>query len=304
VGYEFGDLFSFAKTGKYPTTPTTIQKTTKSLIQAEKNAIDSGLSSTERAKAIREIEARWGDEETRATMDELFKEEWKNQIRINATNEEKRRQDKIQLYWLIYGLLSTESLDAVKQHMMEKWAKCEADQDPLTLWQAIKHTHTAYSSGMSEIDEAKVRLNYSALKQYKNESLTTFKERLEIYLRSMESMSLTVPTDKQQAADFLCKLYDSFHNRRSIIDNTARLGGKFPTTIMSELTGEVAPTVSAPQKEEMAGKQIMMTMREDRITVNVLYAMSTGTNLLNALTENVTYHPKRRSLSPRKPLSL
>jgi len=48
----------------------------------------------------------------------------------------------------------------------------------------------------------------------------------------------------------------------------------------------------------------MMTMRENRITVDVLYVMSTGTNLLNALRENPTDHPKRRSLSLRKPLSL
>jgi len=62
-------------------------------------------------------------------------------------------------------------------------------------------------------------------------TLTAIKERFEVYIRSMESMRLAVPMDEEQAADFLVKLNDDFSNRRNVVENSARLGGKFPTTL-------------------------------------------------------------------------
>jgi len=196
VGYEFGDLFGFAKTGMYPTSTVPIPRTVQTLIQEEKDAVPSTLSVAERVKAMKAIDDKWAavSKEQIDIMQEGLKEEWKAELKSHSTEKLKRKQDKIKLYWLIRSLLSSESLDAIKQHLLEKWNDLEANQDPLTLWIAIKATHTTYSTGIKEIDESKARKSYAMLKQYKGETLTAFKDRMEVYVRSMESLGLNVPT--------------------------------------------------------------------------------------------------------------
>ena len=222
VGYEFGDLFSFAKTGVYPINVVPIPRTVKTLIQEEKDAVPSTLSVAERNRALKAIEDKWAnlDEEVLEVMEDGLKDEWRALLKTQATNQEKRKQDKIKLYWMLRSLLSSESLDAVKQHLLDKWATLESSQDPLQLWTAIKATHTTYSSGIKEVDEAKARKAYAGLRQYKAESLTSFKDRMEVYVRSMESLGLSVPSGGQLAADFLDKLNENYSTRRNtIVDN-------------------------------------------------------------------------------------
>jgi len=95
----------------------------------------------------------------------------------------------------------------------------------------VKATHTTYSSGLKEQDEAKARRQYGQLKQFKGESLTAFKDRMEIYVRSMESLGLAIPTQGQLAADNLDKLNEIYDNKRSVLLNNARLGGSYPKTL-------------------------------------------------------------------------
>jgi len=228
-------------------------RTIKSLIQEEKDAVPSTLSVAERNRAVKAIEDRWAnmEEEVLETIKEGMKDEWKSMLKVQATNIEKRKQEKIKLYWMIRSLLSTESLDAVKQHMLEKWATLEASQDPLQLWTAIKATHTTYSTGIKEVDEAKARRAYASLRQCNTESLTAFKDRMEIYVRSMESLGLSVPSGAQLAADFLDKLNENYDTRRNTLVDNCRLGGSFPKSlfeaykIVSEFTGPTPINVAS-----------------------------------------------------------
>ena len=43
AGYEFGDLFSFSKTGRYPVTKIPTKRTIEDLIQEEKDELPSDL---------------------------------------------------------------------------------------------------------------------------------------------------------------------------------------------------------------------------------------------------------------------
>ena len=63
------------------------------------------------------------------------------------------------------------------------------------------------------------------------ETITSFKERMEVYVRSMESLGLDVPSHRQLASDFLTKLNDSFDSKRSVLFNNAKLGGTFPKSL-------------------------------------------------------------------------
>ena len=143
------------------------------------------------------------DEEIQA-LESALKLEWENEIKAASTEKVKRKQDKIKLFWLIKSQLSSESLDVIKQHMLGEYAKLELSQDPLTLWNAIKATHTSYSTGLKEADDAKARHLYQVFKQGKDQSLTEFKEKHEAILRSMESLGCLFPQKDNRRQTF-CK---------------------------------------------------------------------------------------------------
>jgi len=98
---------------------------------------------------------------------------------------------------------------------------------------AIKSTHTTYSSGLKEVDESKARLAYSLLRQGKLETITAFKERMEVYVRSKESLGIDVPSQGQLATDFITKLNDSFDSKLNVLFNNAKLGGSYPKTLFN-----------------------------------------------------------------------
>lgn len=111
---------------------------------------------------------------------------------------------------MLRSLLSFESLDAIKQHLMAYWDKLASSQDPLTIRLAIKHIHTIYSTGLKIIDESRARMRYAIIKQCKCEWVISFKDRFEICLRSLESLGLDTPDPEQHAADFLNKLIGTY----------------------------------------------------------------------------------------------
>ena len=142
--------------------------------------------------------------------------------------------------------------------MLEEYSKLELSQDPLTLWTAIKATHTSYSTGLKAADDAKARRMYSAFKQGKDETLTEFKEKHESIIRSIESLGLSVPPDDQQAADFLEKLNEKYGRRRLILENNACMGGPYPKTLFEayRIISELAdlPTINATSSSVFAIK--------------------------------------------------
>jgi len=54
---------------------------------------------------------------------------------------------------------------------------------------------------------------------------------MEVYIRSMDSLGMTVPSQSQLAADFLDKLNDQLEHKRSVLLNNCRLNGNFPKTL-------------------------------------------------------------------------
>jgi len=88
VGYEFGYLFAFAKTGAYPYQPVPVPRTVQSLIEEEKDAVPSTLSVAERARALRAIDQRWDamSQEQKDIMAEGLKEAFKAKLRIKSNS--------------------------------------------------------------------------------------------------------------------------------------------------------------------------------------------------------------------------
>ena len=318
AGYEFGDLFAFSKTGRYPVTKIPTKRTIEDLIQEEKSELPSDLDDADYELECEEIDERYqnlSDEEVLA-LESALKIEWENEIKASANEKVKRKQDKVKLFWLIKSQLSSESLDVIKQHMLAEYVKLELSQDPLTLWNAIKATHTSYSTGLKAADDAKARHFYQAFKQGKDQSLTEFKEKHEGILRSMESLGLTIPTEGEQAADFLQKLNEKNARKRLTIENNARLGGAYPTTLFEayKLVSELAdlPTINATSssvfatKTDFGGKRVdpvksqKMVRPKQNSLGSVLNVGNWGTVSTNALISKMVPKMIPRKMIPRK----
>ena len=75
AGYEFGDLFSFSNTGRYPVVKIPTKRTIGDLIRDEKEEIPTDLDDEEYQAECEDIEERYrdlSDEEVR-TLEKCFK---------------------------------------------------------------------------------------------------------------------------------------------------------------------------------------------------------------------------------------
>jgi len=146
AGRDYGDLFSFAITDKYPQDPSPPLSTWQrdrdselepynraiagagmrklqfsnendaSIIKAIDDEVDVLMNAVE---AIKEKYDDMSDEEKTAHNDEC-REMWKLRLKAKVDKETKRETDKPKLYWLIRGNMSVESLEKVKEHLGTK----------------------------------------------------------------------------------------------------------------------------------------------------------------------------------------
>jgi len=139
-------------------------------------------------------------------MNEALKEQWKCELKALADKKSKIMENKSKLYWLIRGNMSAESVDRVKAYLGAKFDDLEESADPLLLWRAIRDTHTAYSTGSNYSDAARVKLAYNNIKQYPGESLSGYKDRIDVAVKAMIAVGLTPPSEQEMAADFSPRL--------------------------------------------------------------------------------------------------
>lgn len=118
----------------------------------------------------------------------------------------KLMEDRPKLYWLLRSKLSIESMQKIKEHFGDQWVQSEMRHDPLELWRAIKKTHTAYNVGINPLDIQVARDKYNKIRMYPNEGPIELNERLEIALNAIKALNGPLPTDLEQAADFIAKL--------------------------------------------------------------------------------------------------
>jgi hypothetical protein len=134
AGAEFGLLFSFSRTGKYPRYDRPMKRTVElerlnELRQAQE--IDDAVDQQEAIAAINQEYSEMTAEEIRV-QDEIFEITWKAELGAIAKEEAKMHADKSKLYWKVRGHLSPESWDKVQEHLSEDaFKKMEINQDPL-----------------------------------------------------------------------------------------------------------------------------------------------------------------------------
>jgi hypothetical protein len=140
--------------------------------------------------------------------------------------------NRTSLYAVIWGQLSSESEEAVKQ--AEDWDEIETSKDPLRLYLRILATHRTANTGFGLQDRRKAREEYNNLRQLNNETITDFKKRFDHTLDVFRACDQDAPPDEDLAADFIGKLDNARYGTfKTLLDNNQMLGiGVFPRTLV------------------------------------------------------------------------
>ena len=315
AGIEYGTLFTFARTGSYPVfinprLETMELKRDREVLEAM-NSIPDPIA---QAARIAEIQAEYVMPQAEwDAYNESFREEWKATIKQNTSDKAKMTQDKAKLFWLMRGNMSIESTDKVREHMLDDWDQLKITQCPLTLYNAIKVTHTAFTTGANRNDASEAKRSYHEAKQGQFESLADYKDRMETMIRAMTSLGLAAPVDP--AADMITGVNSTYMPAKCKIDDNHRMGGNYPATMfeaykmLSELTPSskgfenqnkaVFTTVSRAAPKKQFGANFAKPATEHEKEVKPSYVGKYGGK--HGSKKDNTTHPRRQNSSSEKP---
>ena len=116
----------------------------------------------------------------------------------------KLQEDRIGLFFAIYGQLSEESKSKV--HEDDDWEDVYDEKDPMRLWIIVGATHQGGATGIPVLDRLNARNVYASLLQGPNEKCLAFKERTIDALIRLEAVEEAEVHDGLQAADFIHRL--------------------------------------------------------------------------------------------------
>ena len=230
-GLEFGDLFTFAKTGSYPTfeSPHLTDIDEQEILDRAKAALlPPGPEQDAETQRLDDLYDLTASEKYR--FNKMYEERWKAELKSVEDAKRRFKENKPKLYWLIRAHMSPESIDRVRAKMLDEFDQLEIMQDPLILWTNTKATHTAYGSGVDFTDASRAEARYHGIKQHERESLSSFKERLETMVKAMQALGLDLPSEQRQAAHLLTKVNSTFEPAARKIEDNYRLSGPYPAT--------------------------------------------------------------------------
>lgn len=141
-------------------------------------------------------------------------------------------RNRTSLYAVIWGQLSSESEEAVKQ--ADDWDEIELSKDPLRLYRRVLATHRTANTGFGIQDRLKAREEYFRIRQNSNESISEFKARFDHTLDMFRACGQDAPPDEDLAADFIGKLDNArYGTLKMLLHNNQMLGvGNFPGTLV------------------------------------------------------------------------
>jgi hypothetical protein len=165
----------------------------------------------------------------------LVKEEYRDKVKARNIRTEAMHKNTKPMFATIYGQLSDESEDKVKQD--ENYAEVHGTKDVVGLWAIIGFTHQTGGTGVLAQDKLHTRDHYAKIRQGRYESPLAFKERFDIALERLEAVHATVPDPDLVAMDYISRLDDSrFGQLKADLFNDQQKGlTTFPTTLVDAL---------------------------------------------------------------------
>ena len=200
-GREFGTLFEFERTGKYPefALPELITQELADEIEItsiQENIDDPNTDDELRQELLGAIEViRANQIRSAAKMESLERgrlEAWKVRVGLIAKEEQRFNENKAKLYWIMRGNLSKSSEEKLVEHLGDKWETIQSSHDVLELWKAIVATHNAISSGNNEMDKIRMERAFQTLRQGPDETPLMFKERFTKTLEAVKQLGVDI----------------------------------------------------------------------------------------------------------------
>jgi len=140
---------------------------------------------------------------------------YESEIKARAKMISKHYQERTQMYQIVWGQLSNDSKEKVRQH--HQFADAEHDDegspDPLQLWRIIAQTHLVESTGSIILDRDEAKSTYEKIKQRYQESIGDYKLRFDRTIEALEQLEHPqIPDAINQVVHFIKSLNDSKHH--------------------------------------------------------------------------------------------
>ena len=162
----------------------------------------------------------------------LWESEMKSRTKLMNNNLEQRTQ----IYQTIWGQLSVDSKEKVRQNA--NYSSAESDEngrpDPLELWRIIARTHLVRSTGNIILDRIEAKTTYDRIRQGFNESLGDFKLRFDRALEALKQLGYTqIPIENEQVIHFIKALHDSrYYEWKTKMINDVAAGFEIPENVV------------------------------------------------------------------------
>ena len=106
---------------------------------------------------------------------------WESEMKARTKLIANHLEQRTQIYQTIWGQLSVDSKEKIRQSHMYQSAESDANgrPDPLELWRIIARTHLVRSTGNIVLDRIEAKTTYDRIRQGYNESLGDFKLRFD-----------------------------------------------------------------------------------------------------------------------------
>jgi len=162
----------------------------------------------------------------------IYESELKARMKLIA----KYKEERTQMYQVIWGQLSNESKEKVRQS--HKFEEAESDEDkrpdPLVLWRIIATTHLVKSTGNILLDRSQAKSAYERIRQGNTESLGDFKLRFDRAIEALEQLEHPqIPEIQDRVIHFIQALNDSKHYEwKTKMLNEIAAGHEVPESIV------------------------------------------------------------------------
>lgn len=177
------------------------------------------------------------------------------------------RKTGVRVYGLIWGQMSLESQEKVRQN--PRFEEAFAEKDPAKLWSVITTSHMRSTHGFGVFDQLRARDTYNSLRQGPGESLSQFKKRTTEALDLLKSVNETIPSEEAQATDFIHRLDERHQELKDGLLNAVTLGtAKSPGTLVEAYNLAVQYRVPTGQQPSTATNPIFVTTRSSRGAAN------------------------------------
>ena len=197
------------------------------------------------------------DEELKAVLK-------RKEAELILARKDKLRQNKIVLYALIWGQMSTTSCHKVQEDALFEAA--ETMMDPIALWEIVEKTHSTAVSGIAECDKQVARATFGLCRQRPNgESVAEFKRRFDDAVLALQAAGLPEMDAQSQATEFTYRLDPHKYGQYwAMLENNAVNGnGKHPTTLADAFNRASRFVIYNDGSRKTANSESVYTIRVD-----------------------------------------